>query len=302
VISDSSTGTNYGRVDTVRKARSPPATIAEAMVIPGSVKVAAEEGAYVPFRITKGSTNAVSDDVYCTRLFMNGANVAQNPAKALYGFGSIAPFASFSAGGSIPLLGHYHPVPFDLSGAYFTGLNTNTTLDVTVRLYIEVLPTQLNQGLLVLSEPCPPADPRALELYSKVIGDLPPGVPVGMNADGSWFKDVLKTIASYAPTIGGALGSVIPGGALIGKGVGKAAEMLAGMKLGENAQKQVDKEKSRIETSGWTAPPKKKKKPRETEPSPQANQPKPAREGRSRSRAVSIARPRARSASAGRRR
>jgi len=242
-VLDSATGTNYPRIDTLRKSRTPPATISDVMVIPGAVKVAAEEGCYVPFRMSKGATNEISDDVYGTRVFMNGANIAQNPAMQLYGFGSVSPQVTVASFPPVPLFGHYHPIPFDLSGAYFTGLQNQSSLDVTVRLYIEVFPTQYSQQLLVLADPCACSDVRAVQLYSEIVGTLPPGVPVSMNADGSWWKGVLKTIASVAPTIGSALGSVIPGAGLIGGGVGKLAELVGGMELGEKAQKKADKKK-----------------------------------------------------------
>ncbi len=233
-----------------RVMRAPPNTLGQAMSIPGSVKRLAKEGAYVPLRQAKGQDDNPPLDPQCERvIFENGPQLSMNStAPLVWGFGEANPKLVIGGFAPISQMGVHQPMPFDISGAYFTGLNVNSTLDVTLRLYIEGFPTPAaSQTLVSLTVPCPPEDPLACEIYSRVCASLPPGVPVSENADGTWWRTLLKTIASVAPTVGSALGSIIPGGGLIGSGVGKAAEMLAGMSFGEKAQKKIDEEKKAVE-------------------------------------------------------
>lgn len=113
--------------------------------------------------------------------------------------------------------------PFDISGAIFSGLNQNTTLQVVVKYYFERAPTVAESDLLVLAQKPAPYDPVALELYSRSLNKIPVGVPVGENPLGEWFDDVLEGVAEWGPKIGNALGSigvpfVQPIGAIVGSG------------------------------------------------------------------------------------
>lgn len=264
--SDTSDNTNQNYCASTIVTRLPPANPAQAMSIPGSDKRAAEEGAYIPFRFSKGRENPPVDPQQMRRAFFPTSPFASG--QPAWGVGASVAYATVGSGGKVPLIAYHQPIPFDSSGAYFSGLNANSSLDVTLRLFIEGFPTpSANQALVSLAVPCPPMDERACEIYSKVCAQLPPGVPVSQNADGTWWRDLLKTVSSIAPTIGSALGSVVPGAGLIGSGVGKAAELLAGMKLGEKAQKQVDKRRAEVDSrvaKAMASPngPKSKPKPR----------------------------------------
>jgi len=247
-VADSGSGAQTSYSGFSRIMRSPPATVAQAVSIPDSVKRKAEEGAYVVFRQAKGQKNPPIDPQGERPIFMGGPNLDEDGSVQVWGFGEAVPVAVFGAYQPVPLLGNHQQVPFDISGAYFTGLSSFSSLDITLRLYIEGFPTPAaNQSLISLTRPCPLEDPLACEIYSRVCTQLPPGVPVIENETGDWFKGLMKTIASVAPTIGSALGGIIPGGGLIGSGVGKVAEMLSGIKLGEKAQAKVDKERLAIE-------------------------------------------------------
>jgi len=113
--------------------------------------------------------------------------------------------------------GMCHNIPYDISGAVFSGLNQQTTLQVTARYFVERLPAISDPNLLVLARnPCP-YDPMVLELYSRTILELPVGVKVGENPLGEWFFDILQTLAGIAPVIGSAFGPI---GAAVGTAVG----------------------------------------------------------------------------------
>jgi len=116
-------------------------------------------------------------------------------------------------------------VSMDSSGAIFNGLNTNSTLQVTVRYFLEKIPTVADANLLVLARTPAPYDPMTLEIYARALNELPVGVPVGENPMGEWFNDVISAVAEWAPKIGQALGAVgVPLAGPIGNMVGGFAK------------------------------------------------------------------------------
>lgn len=238
-----------------RVMRAPPSTVAQAISIPGSVKRGAEEGCYIVLRQTKGESNPPRDPEGERIVWLNSSQISVT-APALGGFTEGNPnVIVVAAYPPMSLLGVHQGIPFDVSGAFFTGLNENSSIDVTLRLFIEGFPTPVaSQQLVSLTVPCPPMDETAIELYSKICAELPPGVPIIENENGGWWKSLMQTVASVAPTLGAALGSVVPGGGLIGNGVGKVAEMLGNIKLNDNAQARVDKEKAAIKERAGKSP------------------------------------------------
>jgi len=92
-------------------------------------------------------------------------------------------------------------------GAFLTGLNANATFRVKLRLYVEKCPSVNEAELAVLASPSAPFDVKALEAYSMILRKLPIACKQGDNANGDWFKNILKTIDGLArPFIG-----MIPG-------------------------------------------------------------------------------------------
>jgi len=114
-------------------------------------------------------------------------------------------------------------IPWNWQGAIFTGLNTNSTLQVTARYVFERCPSVSEPQFLVLYQPPADYDPLALEIYTRVVTELPVAVPVGDNPLGEWFNDVLEAVADYAPKIGQMFG---PAGSFIGRGVSTGARMM----------------------------------------------------------------------------
>lgn len=95
-----------------------------------------------------------------------------------------------------------HISHYDISGAYFTGLSPETTLTVTLRMSLELIPSPSDFSRMSLVRVPPVLDANALALYSEVVRLLPPGVPVNYNAGGKWFK---MAIASVREVIGKAI-------------------------------------------------------------------------------------------------
>jgi len=201
----------------------PPSTQANASLFPNSKTWGAEEGVYIV-----GALNTTENPYY-------------TPAPGISGLLSPTSAASMEAGtgwvGYLPRIlkpdspADNHDLsacstvwPWDVSGCVFSGLNENSTLQVTVRYYIERHPSIAEPDLLVLARtPCP-YDPTVQEIYARAMHELPVGVPVGMNPLGEWFNEVLDAVATWAPQIGSAVGNIIPGANIVGKGIGMGAQ------------------------------------------------------------------------------
>lgn len=88
--------------------------------------------------------------------------------------------------------------PFNLSGAFFTGLSDTTVLTVNYTWIIERFPTYANTDLIVLSRRATLFDPTAIELYARIADLLPAGVPFNENDYADW----IATIADIAGMAG----------------------------------------------------------------------------------------------------
>ncbi len=97
---------------------------------------------------------------------------------------------------------------FDQSGAIYTGLSPGTTLFVRWNVYIERFPDSSLQDLVVLATPSPEYDPRALEVYSVAINDMPMGVPVAENGIGDWFGGIVGKIGEVVGGISNRIADV----------------------------------------------------------------------------------------------
>jgi hypothetical protein len=121
-------------------------------------------------------------------------------------------------------------LPFDVNGSIFTGLSNETTLQVTVKYYVERIPTVSDPDLLVLSRPSPQYDPMAVEIYSRAMSELPVAVAVGENPLGEWFNDVLDTVSEFAPALGSVFG---PMGAAAGSTLAAGARTWRNQRQGQ---------------------------------------------------------------------
>jgi len=206
------TGNDNGAYS-VTRVQTPPATVDEAMLLYGSRSWAASEGAYVVSRLNS-TLNPCSQPTYKPVLYSPNDYAGSNPTSYCYG---LSPFT----------LSSYHVAdkihPFDLSGVTFTGLSPQTTLVVNARWIIERCPTPIEGDLVVLANPSPCYNPTAIELMTRAMCNAPPGVMLKENPLGEWFRSLLKSIENYAPRIGSALGTVVPGAQMVGAGLGLTA-------------------------------------------------------------------------------
>jgi len=192
--------------------RFPPSTLSNAQLLFGSRSWAASEGAYVVSRLSD-ITNPMTQPVNTCHAW---TSVDFDASQA----GSAEVWSS-----TFPLnpmkLNTFHP--FDLSGAHFTGLSNTTTLTVTIRWIVERLVGPAEKDLVVLATPSAAYDPLALELYTRCLHNMPPGVMLKENALGDWFRSALSAAGEYLPIVGAALNTSLPGAGAVGNALGVLA-------------------------------------------------------------------------------
>lgn len=209
--------------------QGPPSNLADAQLLFGTRSWEAAEGCYVVSRMNNTSNPLKQATSYPVG-YSNGSV-----------YGSVALDSTLTVAGSlnanIDVDTMEYLAPFDISGAYFTGLSAQTTLTITIRWYIERAPGPNEIDLVLLAQPSTCYDSDAIEAYSRALCHLPPGVKQGENDAGDWFARVTGAISKFAPKIGKAI-STIPGlgfAEYVGDGIGALASL--------NKKKEKKKEK-----------------------------------------------------------
>lgn len=232
VVTQSTTTPSVGLTSTITVNRFPPGSLSDAMLLYGSRSWAAKEGAYVVGRQSDVDNPARQPSTKPNVFVGQDINSGTTGAQGNYNVYSNAISASsWSACQDVS-------APFDLSGIYCSGLSTQTTLTVNVRWIIERVPGPSESDLVVLATPSCPFDALALEIYTKCLRDMPPGVMFNENPLGEWFRAALSKVASFAPKIGAAINTIIPGAELIGNGLGAVAGFGA-KKLQQKAERKA---------------------------------------------------------------
>lgn len=234
-VSDASiaAGNTFSNSLNVSCFRLPPSDVNLATTNVNARTWSAEEGCYVPFQLNMNKTSfqMATANPLVGFTVDNSADYAATTS----GWGSeLDPVAAYSYQEAIgPVVAgnigteYLRPdQPLRLCniqtvGAYFTGLSPETVLTIDIRFIVEIAPTPANTTLVSLATPSAQYDPTALELYSRAIRELPPGVKVSMNAAGDWWKVISGTIKAVAP-VASAFGPY-------GKAVSMAATGLAAL-------------------------------------------------------------------------
>jgi hypothetical protein len=141
-------------------------------------------------------------------------------------------------------------LPFSQCGFVLAGLNPNSTIQLTQRLFFERIPSTLEPDLLAMAQVPPAHDAVAVEIYSRVLAAMPVAVPVSENPLGEWFNSILDSIKSVAPKLGGII-----------RGVGTAISEIGGTQpVQSNAtpqRKQNNKQKQAFKNNAIRGPQKK---------------------------------------------
>lgn len=204
--------------------QSPPISSAECMLIPGTRQWPAADGIYMvcPF---VGPTNPPMLTNYDQPMIAKTqfADIAYNgPVSPILNVGPVSfpvQGAGAVAGGGISAPTKIYPL--HQIGAFFQGLSQETTLSITMNVYLETFPTVAEPEILVLATPSAAYDPVALEIFSRCLTTLPIGVPAGMNVFGDWFTDIVSTVSDWTST---GLGAINPALGLGMKAAGEAAK------------------------------------------------------------------------------
>jgi hypothetical protein len=164
----------------------PPTTLDQAILMPNSKQWSAEEGAYcvAKFSSMDNEVTCATSNVYSGSGTGQQANIMvcqQLTATDSIGTGYFPNFITNQL--QFYNLGNYNAYPFNGVGSWFTGLDTaNSSFQITVKWYLEVFPnTFYEQNLIPTTSPSACYDPVALEVYARVVTQLPPAVPVKDN-------------------------------------------------------------------------------------------------------------------------
>lgn len=157
--------------------------------VPNFIQYAAEHGAYIPFVMSGDnpirSPTCVIPVVSENKLGTSVANLALVPRDYNVNSTSIRSTYQF---------------PMMLNIARFTGLSSETTLTITAKWILEVVPPT-SSILRSLIQPPAPYDPLALELYTRTVATLPPGCFKGDNDAGDWFREAARTVGKVATAL-----------------------------------------------------------------------------------------------------
>jgi hypothetical protein len=196
----------YGNASTVIAA-TPPINVAEALVLQGSRQWHAKEGCMVVSTLNGDELPVINGQTtltgYTDTLDTVTAISTANPTGLGGVFGLSASSNTTSMGFPRTYL-----TPFNMCGAYFTGLSNSTTLTVNVRIYAEIFPSDLTNPLTPLAQPSCPFDERALRLYSEIAKGLPPGVMLCENGFGDFFSDIISKVSNFVAPIAGVVSKI----------------------------------------------------------------------------------------------
>jgi hypothetical protein len=205
---------------------APPRTVAEAMLLAGSRQWKASEGAYcvVPFMGQDNPPVATSYEqpwfLYPNQDFPGSSPLPNNnaflgPTLVTTGVANTQP----------AIVKGFRHENTHMAGMIFAGLSDQSTITLNWNVYYESFPTP-SSDLVTLARPSCVYDPVALELLSRVLNEVPVGVPADMNWDGEWFANIVNKLSDFAPMIGTALGG--PAGGALGAAIGTAGKALGG--------------------------------------------------------------------------
>jgi len=186
----------------------PPIDIAAAQLIPSTVRVNASEGGYVVSRFNTINPPIVDNNPVVPIMdtgIIDTIAVAGDASTLHYAIGPLSESLAFTPSTILSAtptrIGSANCGNFDISGSYFTGLNLQDVLNVTVKWIFQRYPSSENPDLVVLASPSPLYDPVAIEAYSRIVGKLPVGCPVRDNSLGDWFKDAASVLTTIAAPI-----------------------------------------------------------------------------------------------------
>lgn len=201
-VSPGYSGATYNPREPCQMTHGKVSTLAQASIIPGSVSWAAEEGAYVPIPL-------LIEDQRFDLPFYDHALIGQQ----LDGSGIVQVLMkrdTLATNGDSDT--NLFRTGMQNVGAYFSGLSPETTLHLTARFFVELSPSPQSVLGPMIKQPAP-YSPIALELYSRIVAELPPGTQKGNNDAGDWFRNLGRTANKVLqnPAFNAVFDVVLPG-------------------------------------------------------------------------------------------
>jgi hypothetical protein len=166
-----------------------PQSASQALLLAGSLKWEAEKG------------------TYCVGTLAEPTNKIHSDATVVGGMGMISEGVNQFTGDITAGTNYCYeavrnlPSNYNAFGSYFTGLSTQSTIDVVLHYIIERFPLVTDTDLITMAKPSIPYDPPALEAYCKLAGKLPTGTPVGNNNWGEWLSAIASVAKEVIPPL-----------------------------------------------------------------------------------------------------
>jgi hypothetical protein len=222
----------------------PPNSIAEANLLAGTRSWKSEDGCYLV--MTQNQEQLLAKQPDDTQPIFYSGDVAPGfrgtvPSHVISGSTYAVPAGENNA--IVPSM-VWNMQPYHMSGCFFTGLSHQSTFLIRTVFYVERFPTPDEKDIVLLTKPSACHDPVALEIYDRMLKEMPVGVPVAENGLGEWFYQAIKAVA---PAL-----SAIPH-PLAQAGAGIANAVMAGMDANSKPKQQARKTLPR--NRGRQAPP-----------------------------------------------
>lgn len=226
--------------------RTPPTNTATAVLVPGSETWKAKDGVYVVGTQYQSEVPFKQMDMTPIAVIGSCPSASPNFVTGYYkfidqnwkhvGFHAQGPTANNPGHGE-----NYNKpdavYPFNLSGAYFTGLSSQYgVLRLRYRAYVEILTDPMDNSLAPLSRPTLPYEQAISELVMGMLLEQPAGVPQYKNGSGIKWKEILGTLGKSAQKLAPVLSTLSPEVGLIlqggGQGLVKIANAMPNKKAG----------------------------------------------------------------------
>lgn len=173
----------------------PPQTAGQAIDLPGSVQWDAVKGCYIVPTFAKESNDPT--DLRVLPSVAVDSLTGDTYANNIYVVGNLVYFTDKNV-----------ELPTTMAGAYFTGLSEQSTLQINITYYLEQFPSFQSPMHRISTKSCP-EDFAAVELYTKVVREMPAGVEVNDNFLGAFVSGVsrvMQFVSKAAPTIARGIG------------------------------------------------------------------------------------------------
>lgn len=92
--------------------------------------------------------------------------------------------------------------PLSCTGVWSSKYSTDQTFTLDFRQVLEIQPNGTATVDMSFASTCPPIDRLFMKLYKNMFSQIPPGVPVSMNAAGDWVRSILKIAKGVLPSLG----------------------------------------------------------------------------------------------------